>query len=49
MVAQFEVTDGPFRRVDHPLFGASDGPWEARSFDFERVSCPVCQTLLLTP
>jgi len=34
---------------EKPLCGASDGPWEARSFDFQRVSCPECQDLILNP
>jgi predicted DNA-binding protein len=30
-------------------FLASEGPWEARSFDYQRVSCPECQDLVLNP
>jgi hypothetical protein len=32
-----------------PLCGASDGPWSARSFDFLRVTCHECQSLMLDP
>jgi hypothetical protein len=32
-----------------PLCGASDGPWSARSFDFLRVTCHECQSLVLDP
>jgi hypothetical protein len=35
--------------VQTPLCGASDGPWEARPFEFQRVSCTECQALLLNP
>jgi hypothetical protein len=35
--------------VERPLCGASDGPWEVRSFDFQRVSCPDCRSLVLNP
>jgi hypothetical protein len=36
-------------QVEKPLCGASDGPWEVRSYDFQRVSCPECQSLVLNP
>jgi hypothetical protein len=32
-----------------PLCGAADGPWSARSFDFSRLTCHECQSLVLTP
>jgi hypothetical protein len=35
--------------VAKPLCSASDGPWSARSFDFMRVTCHECQTLVLNP
>jgi hypothetical protein len=35
--------------VEKPLCGASDGPWSARGFDFERVTCRECQSLVLNP
>jgi hypothetical protein len=35
--------------VPKPLCGATDGPWSARSFDFKRVTCHECQTLVLNP
>jgi hypothetical protein len=35
--------------VAKPLCGASDGPWSARGFDFERVTCRECQSLVLNP
>jgi hypothetical protein len=35
--------------VAKPLCGASDGPWSARSFDFQRVTCHECQTLVINP
>jgi len=30
-----------------PLCGATDGPWSARGFDFLRVTCYECQSLVL--
>ena len=35
--------------VATPLCGAMDGPWSARAFDFLRVTCPECQSLVLNP
>jgi hypothetical protein len=35
--------------VEKPLCGANDGPWSARGFDFERVTCRECQSLVLNP
>jgi hypothetical protein len=35
--------------VAKPLCGASDGPWSARGFDFLRVTCHDCQSLVLHP
>jgi len=35
--------------VDEPLCGATDGPWSARGFDFLRLTCYECQTLVLNP
>ena len=35
--------------VETPLCGAMDGPWSARAFDFLRVTCPECQSLVLNP
>lgn len=32
-----------------PLCGASDGPWTERGFDFMRLTCYECQTLVLNP
>jgi len=32
-----------------PLCGATDGPWNARAFDFLRLTCHECQTLVLNP
>jgi hypothetical protein len=32
-----------------PLCGAADGPWSPRAFDFLRLACPECRTLLLHP
>jgi hypothetical protein len=35
--------------VTKPLCGASDGPWTARGFDFLRLTCHECQSLVLNP
>jgi len=35
--------------VAKPLCGATDGPWSARGFDFQRVTCHECQALVLNP
>jgi hypothetical protein len=35
--------------VASPLCGASDGPWEARTFAFNRLTCPECKDLVLNP
>jgi predicted DNA-binding protein len=35
--------------VAKPLCGAGDGPWSARGFDFLRVTCHECQSLVLNP
>lgn len=35
--------------VAKPLCGATDGPWNARGFDFLRLTCYECQTLVLNP
>jgi hypothetical protein len=35
--------------VAKPLCGAPDGPWSARGFDFERVTCRECKSLVLNP
>jgi hypothetical protein len=35
--------------VAKPLCGATDGPWSARGFDFLRLTCHECQTLVLHP
>jgi hypothetical protein len=35
--------------VAKPLCGAIDGPWSSRGFDFQRVTCHECQTLVITP
>jgi hypothetical protein len=32
-----------------PLCGATDGPWTARGFDFLRLTCRDCQSLVLEP
>ena len=32
-----------------PLCGATDGPWTARGFDFLRLTCRECQSLVLEP
>jgi hypothetical protein len=32
-----------------PLCGADDGPWSARGFDFLRLTCYGCQSLVLNP
>jgi hypothetical protein len=32
-----------------PLCGAIDGPWSARGFDFLRLTCHECQSLVLHP
>lgn len=32
-----------------PLCGATDGPWSARGFDFLRITCHQCQSLVLHP
>ena len=32
-----------------PLCGAADGPWNAPGFDFLRLTCYECQTLVLNP
>jgi len=33
--------------LDQPLCGAADGPWEARTFAFHRLTCPECKDLVL--
>jgi hypothetical protein len=35
--------------VAEPLCGATDGPWSARGFDFGRLTCHECQSLVLHP
>lgn len=35
-------------RAIQPLCGATDGPWSARNFDFVRLTCYECQSLVLT-
>ena len=35
--------------TDKPMCGATDGPWSARGFDFLRLTCSECQTLVLNP
>lgn len=35
--------------ANEPLCGATDGPWSARGFDFLRLTCYECQTLVLNP
>jgi hypothetical protein len=35
--------------IEKPLCGASDGPWGARAFDFQRLTCRECQALVLNP
>jgi hypothetical protein len=32
-----------------PLCGATDGPWNARGFDFLRLTCHECRSLVLEP
>lgn len=32
-----------------PLCGASDGPWRPQAFDFSRLTCHECQSLVLHP
>lgn len=32
-----------------PLCGASDGPWSARGFEFTRLTCRECQSIVLNP
>jgi hypothetical protein len=32
-----------------PLCGATDGPWSARGFDFSRLTCQECKSLVLDP
>jgi hypothetical protein len=36
-------------QADKPLCGAGDGSWSARGFDFLRLTCHECQTLVLNP
>jgi hypothetical protein len=36
-------------RAGEPLCGATDGPWSARGFDYLRLTCYECQTLLINP
>ena len=33
--------------VAKPLCGASDGPWSARGFDFRRLTCHECKSIVL--
>jgi hypothetical protein len=33
--------------IEKPLCGATDGPWSARGFDFLRLTCHECQSLVL--
>jgi hypothetical protein len=35
--------------VAKPLCDATDGPWSGRNFDFERLTCHECQSLVLDP
>jgi hypothetical protein len=35
--------------AEKPLCGAADGPWSARPFDFGRLTCYVCHSLVLHP
>ena len=35
--------------IAKPLCGATDGPWSARGFDFQRMTCHDCQYLVLNP
>ncbi len=35
--------------VAKPPCGATDGPWSARLFEFSRLTCHECQTLVLNP
>jgi hypothetical protein len=35
--------------ADKPLCGANDGPWSARGFDFQLLTCYECQILVLNP
>jgi hypothetical protein len=35
--------------VARPLCGASDGPWSARLFEFTRLTCSDCKSLVLHP
>lgn len=35
--------------VAKPLCGATDGPWSERLFDFGRLTCYECQSLVLNP
>ena len=35
--------------IARPLCGAADGPWAARPFDFLRVTCQECKSLVLNP
>jgi hypothetical protein len=35
--------------VAKPLCGATDGPWSTRLFEFSRLTCHECQTLVLNP
>jgi hypothetical protein len=35
--------------VEKPLCGAPDGPWGARAFSFDRVTCRDCKDELLSP
>jgi hypothetical protein len=30
-----------------PLCGSTDGPWSARAFDFLRLTCHECRSLVL--
>jgi hypothetical protein len=32
-----------------PICGASDGPWGARTFEFARLTCHECRSLVLNP
>jgi hypothetical protein len=32
-----------------PLCGATDGPWASQGYDFLRLTCPQCQSLVLHP
>jgi hypothetical protein len=35
--------------AEKPVYGASDGPWTSRPFDFQSLTCWDCKSLVLHP